>query len=435
MARTRSSRKSPRPPRRGKKKRASKASKPAAPQAVAYVRVSSKDQEREGFSIPAQQKLLHQYATEQGFAVVSEFIDVETAKRAGRTEFVRMVSFLRKRAPSCRVILVEKTDRLYRNFKDWVSLDDMDLEIHLVKEGTIISRDARSSEKFIHGIKVLMAKNYIDNLSEEASKGMREKAEQGLWPSFAPLGYRNVLGDNGKRIIEPDPERATLITRLFELAATGRYSLRDLTSMMQDEGLTTRKRRQPVNAATIHAILHKRIYTGDFEWNGELYHGVHAPLVPLGMWEKVQEVLSGRYQGQATKSRKELFAYSGLIKCGHCGCSLVAELKKGKYVYYHCTGQRGKCPEKKYVREERLTEQFAAALDALVMDDEVVAWVAQGLRESLADEQEFHRQAVERLQASYTRIQERLDAMYADKLDGRIDAATFDRLACDWRDE
>ncbi len=94
-------------------------------------------------------------------------MDVETAKRAGRTGFTEMVALLRKNA-KVRVLIVEKTDRLYRNFKDYVTLDEIDcLEIHFVKEGTIISRDSRSSEKFIHGIKVLMAKNCIDNLSEE----------------------------------------------------------------------------------------------------------------------------------------------------------------------------------------------------------------------------------------------------------------------------
>jgi site-specific DNA recombinase len=87
-----------------------------------------------------------------------------------------MLRFL-KTHPTVRIILVEKTDRLYRNLKDWVRLDEYDVEIHLVKEGTVLSRDSRSSEKFMHGIKVLMAKNYIDVLSEEVRKGMLEKAE------------------------------------------------------------------------------------------------------------------------------------------------------------------------------------------------------------------------------------------------------------------
>jgi site-specific DNA recombinase len=89
---------------------------PSARKAVLYARVSSKEQEKEGFSIPAQLKLLKEYAAAQGIAVAQEYVDVETAKQTGRTAFGEMVAFL-KAHPSVRVMLVEKTDRLYRNLK------------------------------------------------------------------------------------------------------------------------------------------------------------------------------------------------------------------------------------------------------------------------------------------------------------------------------
>jgi site-specific DNA recombinase len=173
-------------------------SDPARKQAVMYARVSSKEQEKEGYSIPAQLKLLKDYAAAQGFAVVQEYVDVETAKQTGRAAFGQMVAWLRAH-PAVRVMLVEKTDRLYRNLKDWVTIDELDMEIHFPKEGVVLSRDSRSSEKFMHGIKVLMAKNYIDNLSEEARKGQQEKAEQGIWPTKTPLGYWNVTGSDGRK--------------------------------------------------------------------------------------------------------------------------------------------------------------------------------------------------------------------------------------------
>jgi len=124
--------------------------------AVIYARVSSKEQEEEGFSVPAQLKLLREYAALKGFTVINDFIDIETAKQSGRTNFGRMVDYL-KGNKDCRTILVEKTDRLYRNFTDYVALDGLDVEIHLVKENSTLSKDSRSHEKFIHGIKVLMA--------------------------------------------------------------------------------------------------------------------------------------------------------------------------------------------------------------------------------------------------------------------------------------
>src|SRR5262249_6786111 len=150
---------------------------------------------------------------------------------------------------------------------------------HFAKEGVVLSRDSRSSEKFMHGIKVLMAKNYIDNLSEEARKGMQEKAEQGIWPTVAPLGYRNAVGLDGKKIIEPDPETAPIIVRLFEWYASGSLSLREATKKVRDAGLVHRKSGVPVSTSTVHSILRNRLYSGEFRWNGQRYVGKHAPLI------------------------------------------------------------------------------------------------------------------------------------------------------------
>src|SRR5439155_21060611 len=126
---------------------------------------------------------------------------------------------------SCRTILVEKTDRLYRNIRDWVTIDDLDVTVHFVKEAQVVSKTSRSSDKFIHGIKVLRAKNYVDNLGEEVKKGMREKAEQGHWPSMAPIGYVNNAATHR---IEPDPVRAPLIAEVFRLYGSGAYSVNGL---------------------------------------------------------------------------------------------------------------------------------------------------------------------------------------------------------------
>src|SRR5215471_13286681 len=100
----------------------SKTQSPALRDAVKYGRVSSKEQEKEGFSIPAQWKLLDQYAKTEGCRIVREFIDIESAKKPGRPGFEQMIKFLKR--SSVRVLLVEKTDRLYRNLKDYVTMDE-----------------------------------------------------------------------------------------------------------------------------------------------------------------------------------------------------------------------------------------------------------------------------------------------------------------------
>jgi site-specific DNA recombinase len=401
-------------------------------QAVVYARVSSKEQEKEGFSIPAQSKLLRGYAQSADFDIAREFVDVETAKQAGRLGFSNMLAFL-KGTPACRVLLVEKTDRLYRNLKDWVTLDELELEIHFVKENVVLSPNSRSAEKFMHGIKVLMAKNYIDNLSEETRKGMLEKAEQGIWPSFAPLGYRNIEGTNHRRTIELDSETAPVIKHMFERYASGNHSLKEIAAIARQEGMVFRKSKAPVPKATVHRILRNRIYTGDFEWNGKTYSGVHAPLITRELWDRVQSILDGRY-AKRTRTVKHDFAFSGLIDCGHCGCSLVGEIKKGRYIYYHCTGYKGKCPEP-YTREEMLEESFSELMKQLAFDEEVLSWVTEALRQSHVDEKRVHQEALTRLQAEYDRLQCRIDAMYIDKLDGKVQATFFDRKAAEWRDE
>ena len=159
------------------------------PKSVIYLRVSSKKQEQEGFSIPAQRKLLLEFAKSKGYKVVKEFEDDETAKAAGREHFGLMVDYI-KQNKDVEAILVEKTDRLYRNFKDYVTIDELGITVFLVKENEALGKNASSHQKFIHGIKVLMAKNYVDNLREESAKGSLQKAESGIFPgSRLPLRF------------------------------------------------------------------------------------------------------------------------------------------------------------------------------------------------------------------------------------------------------
>jgi DNA invertase Pin-like site-specific DNA recombinase len=153
-----------------------------------------------------------------------------SATKAGRTNFLARLDRVKK-SKDIRVILVEKTDRLTGNFQDYVLIDELiqklDIEVHMVKEGEVLSQKAKSHTKLIHGIKVVLAKNFIDNLSEETAKGMMEKAAQGHWPSTAPYGYRN---NKETRLVELDAEKAPYVKRAFELYATGNHTLRGVNS-------------------------------------------------------------------------------------------------------------------------------------------------------------------------------------------------------------
>jgi site-specific DNA recombinase len=398
-------------------------------QAVLYTRVSSKDQEKEGFSIPAQQRLLREYALGKGLTILQEFSDVETAKQSGRSSFAAMLGYLKKHA--CRTILVEKTDRLYRNIKDWSSIDELGVTIHFVKENVVIGPESRSADQLMHGIKVVMARNYSLNLGEETRKGMLEKARSGIYPSCAPLGYLNAEGSNGKRTIVPDPNSASVITELYDHFATGKYSIKSLAAKFRLEGCTLRGR--PLNTSLVHQILRKRLYTGEFDWDGVTYQGTHEPLVTPSRWQRVQEMLDARADNKTRKVKHD-FAFTGVIHCGHCGCYFVGELKKHRYVYYHCTGNRGKCPEP-YTREEVLTAEFALILQELVIPQPILEWLAATVVESDRTEQAAREQTIKRLRADYDRVQARIETMYVDKLDGRITQTFFDQRAAEWRGE
>ena len=395
-----------------------------------YARVSSREQEKEGFSIPAQLKLLRTYAQEQGLAITQEIVDVETAKDPGRSGFTNLVALLAKR-PGRRVVLCEKVDRLYRNLKDWVLLDEADAELHFVKENMVVAKDSKSADKFLHGIRVLMAKNCIENLSEEVRKGMTEKAASGHWPSNAPIGYRNVRHPDGKSVIEPDPRMGPIVTTLFETYATGEVSLDKLRTIALAEGLRFRRNTGSIARSTLHRILQNLVYTGDFTWDGVLYTGSHVPLVSRAVWEQVQTLLR-RHNRKG--GRKHEFAFAGLVVCGHCGGAMTGDLKKGKYRYYFCAGFKGKCPDR-FVREEVLERRFVAFLDQLTFPDEVLALMADDLATFDQATQAQQTQAVKRLDADLAEITTKLDTLYDDRLAHRITPEFFDRKAAVWMAE
>jgi site-specific DNA recombinase len=180
-------------------------------QVVLYARVSSKDQEKEGFSIPAQLSPLARARRSKGFAIAQEFSDIETARESGRTNFTQMLLYLKKHHAVCRTILVEKTDRLYRNMKDYVTVDELEWR-------------STSSKR----TKPSAAHLGPPNLAQENVKGMTEKSRAGIYPSYAPVGYKNIDGPIGKIVIVPDPDTALVIAELFDRFATGRHSVKSL---------------------------------------------------------------------------------------------------------------------------------------------------------------------------------------------------------------
>lgn len=398
-----------------------------AKHAVLYMRVSTKEQEAEGFSIPAQRRLLEDYARKQGFQIAEVFEDVETAKHSGRKAFQMMLDYLVVN-PRVRHLLVEKTDRLYRNFEDHVKISHLGLNIHLVKEGELLNRESKSHQKLVHGFKLLMAKNYSDNLSEEVSKGMLEKARGGDFPVRAPVGY---LNDRNERRVVIDPVRAPLIRQAFELYGTGNYSLSDIRKKLIQNGFTLKNGNGKPPKSTIELMLKNPFYYGEFRWRGEIYRGNHTPLISRELYVKVQGILSRNKPGPYQERQ---FGFVKFMTCAHCGCAITAEIKKGKYVYYRCSYSKGKCPQK-YVPEAKLVAQFGKLLQGLQLDERFAEWVLAALDESERDAREYHKREVVRIQQELAKIEARLEQMYLDKLDGQISEDFWKKKSQDWQAE
>ena len=390
-------------------------------QAVIYARVSSREQEQEGYSIQAQQRSLRSYAAKNGFEVVREFVDIETAKTAGRKEFGEMVKFIGK-SLNCRTILVEKTDRLYRNFEDQIRLEKLDIEIHFAKTGNILSKNAKAQTKFMHGIEVVSAKYYSDNLREEVIKGMREKAEQGIYPGRAPFGYRN---NRLTRTIEIHPENSEIVKRVFELYATGKHSLDTLKIRIRTEFGKT------VNRSYLHTILLNRVYIGIFEWGGIQYPGTHEQYISAQLFETVQAVIHGHNKG---KYSKHDIAFRGMMTCAHDHLTVTAELKKGKYVYYRCSGYHGKCELPRF-REEQISEKLGEVLKGICIPDDVAARIASALQRDQENSKKNSNAERERLAKRIEALRMRMSQAYADKLDGKISEEFWQRQMSQWQAE
>ena len=393
--------------------------------AFSYARVSSREQEREGYSIPAQRKLLAEYARTRGFSIKREFIDIESAKNPGRKEFTKMLHLLETDG-ACLIVLVEKTDRLYRNRTDALAFEALiekrGVEIHLVKEGRVIGKESRSQDKFMHDIHVAVAKHYVENLREEVRKGMRQKAEEGIYPGRAPIGYRN---NSVTRSIDIDLERAPVLQRIFELYASGEYSLITLRETVLNAF------RLRLSRAYFEKLLKNRFYLGYFVWQGLEYKGTHEPLVSAQLFDRVQAVFAGRNK---SKHRKHFFAFAGLLRCALDGCTVTAELQKGKYIYYRCSHGRGKCPLP-YMREQDISDRMGELLKHIYVPETIAHAIVDSLQSDGAHAEAERQKRIAATEQRLAAIRTRMDQMYEDKLDGKINDEFWTRKMNEWREQ
>ena len=203
-----------------------------------------------------------------------------------------------------------------------------------------------------------MAKNYIDNLSEEVKKGMLQKATQGEYPGKPPYGYKRKKGEKEIYVVS---DEAQFVRRAFELYSNSFKSLDNVIEELYSEGYRYRQNHPKIRKSMLSKMLMNIFYTGDFMFSGVFYKGKHSAIISKEMYNKVQKAF--KKDNKPDTIIKHHFLFSGLMTCPKCGSAIVGQIKKGKYIYYSCSDKTKNCPNRKiYVRQEKIEKVFEAAI-------------------------------------------------------------------------
>ena len=342
-----------------------------------YARKSSEDDERQALSIDSQIKEMMLIAEREKLDIAEVRRESHSAKASGmRPVYNQLLQDVR--SGTFGGILTWSPDRLSRNAGDLGGLVDL-MDQGLLKEIRTHGQKFSNSpnEKFLLMILCSQAKLENDNRGLNVKRGLKNKAELGIRPGLAPLGYYNELShDRNKGKIVIDPMRAPIVKEMFERVAYGGDSGRTILNWLNSEvGFTTRTGKR-VALSNVYVMLKNHFYYGMYEYpagSGTWYQGTHELLITKELFDKVQEQLLAA--PKAKPGTKE-FDFTKIFTCGACGSGVTAEekfknIRDGtvrRYVYYHCTGGSDRNCKQLYIREEEILNQLMDIIDELDID-------------------------------------------------------------------
>jgi DNA invertase Pin-like site-specific DNA recombinase len=383
--------------------------------AIILARVSTEDQLTEGHSIPAQLERAREYTQRKGFEVKSEHQFDESSIKDHRIKFELVIEEI-KQSDEKIALIVETIDRLQRSFRESVLLDGFrkqgKLEIHFLRENLIIHKDSNSSEIQRWDLGVFLAKSYVLQISDNVKRSIDHKLKNGERPGKPPFGYVNTRSEDGKSWIEPHPYKSKVVRRIFEWYATEAFSMEQISQKVKEDfSLAFPKGR-------VDFVLKESFYCGLNRHKDKLYPHKYQTIISQELFDKVQAIKAG-FHKKPFKFGGLPYLYRGLVRCEKCGCTYTPEKKKGKYVYYHCTQYHGKCSSK-WMKEEELTKQFAGYVDRIYIPEKIVESIGNFLKESHKGKIEHYEAVSKELKAQYDLLQNRIEKMYDEKLDGRL---------------
>ena len=338
-----------------------------------YVRKSTDVEDKQVLSVEAQVVELKEYAAKYELEVVDIFIEKRTAKKPGRPILNKMLS--RISSGEASGILSWLPDRLSRN-----SIDSGQV-IYMLDENILLDLkfphfwfENTPQGKYMLANEFNSSKQYVDNLSVNTKRGLRQKVRRGEMPGVAPIGYCNDMRTKTAKI---DKKTAPIIKQAFELYARGDKRLDEIADFMYANGIHTRAGqlygkkttgKKPHHKNRIKRMLTNPFYYGHFRYLGELYEGKHTPIISKRLFDDVQDVLERR--GRPQKAVKEPQPLCGLV---HCSCGMMftneRQIKRQKngnvhiYDYYRCTRKSKTvvCKEP-HIRAEELDKQLSSLL-------------------------------------------------------------------------
>ncbi len=403
--------------------------------AVILARVSTKEQEEQGHSLPAQIRRLQEYAKRKDFEIAETFSFSESAGDKIRKKFEQVIHYL-KEHKDVKVLLCENVDRATRNFKDAVDLDEMrkneNLEIHFVQDGFFINKNATGNQMFMWEAKVFIAKQYLNRLSDDVKRSYEQKIRNGEWINKPPIGYIGTIDEKENKGMIPDPLRSHLIVKMFDMYATGNFSTQQIKLEMEKLGLRSNTRENlPIVKSQIHHILKNPFYYGVMRINGQLYPHKYPPLINQHLFNRVQDVFSGHNKKPYRYGLKP-FAFRALLRCVECGCLISGDIKKGKYVYYYCNNYKKVHKKRIYVREEDLFTPIKKTLKKLILKDGQIEDLISDLKKSEKSKSQFMTTSLEELRKDFDLYEERKSRAFDKYMDKELGKEIYEKKIAEY---
>ncbi|UOE96040.1 recombinase family protein [Alkalihalobacillus sp. LMS39] len=297
-----------------------------------YVRVSTDEQVKEGFSISAQLERLRAFATSQGWDVSHEYVEEGwSAKNINRPQMQKMLKDIKK--GEIDVILVYKLDRLTRSVIDLYALLK-EFEDHNVafRSATEVYDTSTAMGRLFVTLVAALAQWEREQLVERVKVGLEQMVDEGKKPGAQELFGYKFDTDFNCEIIE---EEAEIVRWMFQLYADG-YGYRAIAEKLNQKGIKTKRSGKPWSFSSVRLILTNDMYIGVFRYGDKVRYNTHPPIVNEILFRQVQKKMKSK---QVTDSRKGKLMLTGILKCGHCeehGMNGNYD-KRDQKVYYRCS--------------------------------------------------------------------------------------------------